>query len=295
MNEDDKNKLIKPSEAGKEISKGVSSTPTGGVKIAGRSRLHSALAQGPKEDPEESFRKAAQVIQEAALKNAVDPLTCENRIAIMADCSGSMSGRVISNKSKMDLLKEALRGFIDHVNFENTSVAITTFPLRQGYGWDGEDNSIASGGTTAKDLLSTNKTLLETTAQCLQDGGGTPMHEAMGKVINEIPLTRGIIISDGDADHFELAIAEARNFAKSETMVDTVHIGKSSRGEKLLQEIASITGGFYIKFDDVSSFAKSFSYLSPEGRAKLALAAGPQATLAEKNEVAKLLGAKEIK
>lgn len=110
------------------------------------------------------------------------------------------------------------------------------------------------------------------------------MHSTMGKVIDELPLTRGIIISDGEADVPNAALDYARKYAASETVVDTVHIGNSTGGEKLLQEIASITGGIYIKFSDVAAFSKAFEYLTPERRATLML---PGA--------AALLGAKELK
>ncbi len=294
MEDQNKDKLIKPTEE-KEI-KGITSTKTGGIKISGMSRLQAALKQAPKEDLEESFRKAAEVVNEAAntVDKLNDPLTATNRIAIMADISGSMSDYAEGTKRKIDLLKTALKSFLNQINFDTTSVAIYTFPLRSGYDWD--DTDVDSGNSQGiKFKLSHNSPMLNLAVDGLQAAGGTPMHETMKKVINELPLTRGIIISDGEADRTDAALDEARKFALSETIIDTIHIGSSNSGEKLLQEIAKITGGLYLKFDNVTNFAKSFSYLTPENRAKLALAAGPQSTLAERNEVAKMLGAKEIK
>lgn len=291
---DDKNKLIKPPDPASGPS-GTLSTTGGAVKITGKSRLHSALASagGTKVDPEESFKKAAEEASKSAIDKTDDPNTAANRIAIMADVSGSMSSRDGSSHSKIDLLKMALGGFVQQINPETTSVAIYTFPL--GSEWDDNDYRSGSAQTGVARRLSRDKNLLSLTINGLQDGGGTPMHSTMKKVIEEISLTRGIIVSDGDADSPDAALEQARAFAASETVVDCVHIGSSAGGENLLSQIAKITGGLYLKFDNVENFSKAFSFLSPENRAKLALAAGPGATLAEKAEVARQLGAKEIK
>lgn len=313
MNENENNKLSKP--ASQSEVKGISTTSSGGIKIGGRSRLQQAIAEAKAASPNaplnpgDAFKAAANAVAEASNQadKLNDPLTATHRIAIMADVSGSMGERNsdergISSKNKISHLKDALNSFLSQVNFDSTSVAIYTFPLHMGYSWEhpSEDEVDETGGFTPrasgiKFKLSHNEPMLKLAVDGLQASGGTPMHETMEKVINELPLTRGIIISDGEADSHDLTIMQAKHFAASETIVDCVHIGSSISGEALLQEIASLTGGLYLKFDNVTNFAKSFSYLTPEQRAKLALAAGPSATLAERSEVAKLLGAKEIK
>lgn len=293
---DEKDKLVKPPDPTSGPS-GTLAKPGGAVKITGKSRLHSALAAsgGVKVDPEESFKKAAAEAAKSAIDKVDDPNTALNRIAIMADVSGSMGSCDGSRQTKIELLKMALGGFIQQINPDTTSVAIYTFPL--GYERFDEDDDYGSVTASAGVAhgLSRDKNLLQMTVNGLRDSGGTPMHSTMSKVISEVSLTRGIIISDGEADSPDRALEQARNFAKSETIVDCVHIGSSGAGERLLSEIARICGGLYLKFDNVENFSKAFSFLSPENRAKLALAAGPNASLAEKAEVAKLLGAKEIK
>jgi hypothetical protein len=285
---EEKDKLIKPQNPD-ESPKGIATTG-GKVKITGKSRLHSALSQTPVEDPAESFRKAAATATASQVDKQNDPLTATNRIAIMADVSGSMNSSGVSGNSrqaKIDLLKLALTGFLNQVNSDTTSVAIYTFPLRGGWEHPEEDEVDQFGGFGPQGIayrLSFDKTLLQLAVQGLSAGGGTPMHSTMGKVIDELPLTRGIIISDGEANAPQAALDYARKYAASETIIDTVHIGGSSSGERLLQEIASITGGVYIKFDNVDAFAKAFEYLTPEKRATLML---PGA--------AALLGAKELK
>lgn len=293
------NKLIKPPDP-KESPSGTAISKTGGgVKITGKSRLHSALvSSGPApKDPEAAFKAAAAELNKSQIDKHDDPNTAEHRIAIMADCSGSMGSRDNSRFEKIELLRQALGSFIDQINPDNTSVAIYTFPFYE-HGWEDDNDNITTSTYQSHGVhhkLSRDKNLLKLMVNGLKDGGGTPMSSAMNKVITDIPLSRGIIISDGEADSAPAALEEAHKFAKSETKIDCVHIGTSASGENLLAQIAKITGGLYLKFDNVDNFAKAFSFLTPEGRAKLALAAGPQATLAEKAEVARQLGAKEIK
>lgn len=292
---DEKDKLVKPPNPN-EGPKGI--TVTGGsVKIHGKSRLHSALSQAPAEDATESFRKAAQAVTSGNADKLNDPLTAVNRIAIMADISGSMASSDGSAQSKIELLKIALGGFLNQVNFDGTSIAIYTFPLRNdGDHYSDDDGDPLLGSRHGISYrLSFDKMMLQMAVNGLSSGGGTPMHSTMQKVLDELPLTRGIIISDGEADRADSALDYARKYAQSETIVDTVHIGTSPGGEKLLQEIAKITGGIYIKFDKVEAFAKAFGFLTPEGRATLMLNAGPGASLESKAAVARLLGAKEVK
>lgn len=310
--DDNNNKLQKTPGPSSEGPQGTAITPSGGVKISGKSRLHSALAgaNAPKSSAEieEGFKKAAEAAVAHSPDKVRDPLTAENRIAIMADCSGSMSEQASGNNpysshgtKKIDLLQQALVGFINQVNFDTTSVAIYTFPMNyreeelSAEERDPEFTATFPTGTGVKYKLSFDKLLLTYAAQSLRASGGTPMHSTMQKVLQEIPLTRGIIISDGEADQPDTARMNAHDYTKSETIVDCVHIGDSSSGEQLLQDIAKITGGIYIKFDNVQNFAKAFAFLTPEGRATLILNAGAGATLEQKEAAARMLGAKEIK
>lgn len=232
--------LTKPSTGGGVAIKG------GSISITGKrntSALHERLNDAVKAEKANA---------------ALDPLTAEYRIAIMADCSGSMSGL------KIQSLKDALTGFLQMCNMGTTSIAINTFPERGTY------------------PISRDKMMITTAIMGLSAGGGTPMSDAMTSVIGSVPLTRGILISDGCADNPALAKEIALQYAEQETCVDCVHIGDDSFGEDLLKEIAKLTGGAYIKFTDIGSFAKSFAYLTPAKRGEL------------KAAIAGLLGAKEV-
>jgi uncharacterized protein YegL len=229
-------------------------------KIGSMSPLHQRLASSKAEGPPEE-----------------QALTFPNRLVLMLDCSGSMAEMVECNQNnpnptrKIDHLKKAIEGFLTQCNWEDTAIAIETFPHTE-YGFP---------------VLSNQHFLHWNNVSQLTASGGTPMAEAMSVALERYSLTRGILVSDGIANNPAESLNKAREFKESGTPVDTVHIGDEQAGEELLQQIAEITGGMYIKFTDVSNFSKAFSFLAPSKRASLALM--------EKNEVAALLGAKEVR
>lgn len=246
------NKLTQKSQTSALTEKGKLKLP----------RLHQALAQ--EQARQSSLEELAQ--------------SMPNRIALMLDTSGSMAGTEEGGwstrhnqfaKSKITLLREACQGFLTSCNFGDTSIAIETFPFSE----------------RTRFPLSTFEPILTTTVMALDAGGGTtPMAEAMNYVLGSYSLTRGVIVSDGDADYASACESTAHDFKLADVPLDCVHIGKSSSGEELLSAIARITGGLFIKFDNVENFAKNFSYLTPQKRASLFLAGAQQ-----------MLGAKEIK
>lgn len=210
---------------------------------------------------------AARVAAQASRPSptAIDATVLPNRIALMLDLSGSM-GSVEKNKAKIEHLRDAVLGFVQAADMGTTGISLTGFP------------------NTVVTPLEANSQLITMSVLALNASGGTPMHEAMEYVMMHVPLTRGIIVSDGEADDRNRAIAMAHRFKESETIVDTVHIGDNTGGEELLKEIALITGGIFIKFDDVANFGKAFKFLTP-GNRNLLLESG----------AAGLLGAKEVK
>lgn len=186
--------------------------------------------------------------------------TLANRIALVLDCSGSMSGQPIS------LLRQAVEAFADACNFLDTSVAIRPFP-------EGELRP-----------LSCNKFLIIAAAQMLNATGGTLLGAALQNTLENLSITRAVLVSDGeptDSWHDVVGI-----YAGAEIPVDTVHIGDSVGGEDVLRTIASQTGGIYMKFKNTHSFATSFSYLTP---AKRGLIADKSA-----DEVKRLTGANDV-
>jgi hypothetical protein len=194
-----------------------------------------------------------------------------SKIMFFADVSGSMGSSDDYSKpdqpAKIELLKQAFHSYIGNCSRALNAVGIATFP-EQAYEPPTADHSLIN----------------EIVSQ-LSATGGTPLAAAMNYVCENEPITHGVIISDGDADSADLPKEIAKKFASKLVKLDTVHIGKSTGGESLLKEIAEITGGIYVKFTDVSNFAKTFQYLSPAKRGLLT---------SSKNPVA-LLGCAEIK
>ena len=227
-------------------------TQTGTGRRIGLPGLHNRLKQAEK------------------TQAALDPLTMQNRIGIMPDVSGSMSD-LVQGKQKCDHLKDALQSFISACDFTNTSLAYESFGMGHG-----REISVA---------LCAQQGPLFAYAMGFGAHGGTPMDDAMAAMLNKNSITRGIIISDGCANNPAAALDWARNFKNAGVPCDTVHIGDERQGEELLQQIAEITGGMFIKFKDVASFGKNFKYLAPAFRGLLLNA----------NNAAALIGADEVK
>jgi Mg-chelatase subunit ChlD len=199
----------------------------------------------------------------APVVGANDSSVMPNRIALMLDASGSMHGE------KIQMLRDAMSSFVTFCNMRDTALAIESF---------GDDNR-------SRLALTTFQPLLMTTAMQIDACGSTPLHLAMDYVLMTYSVTRGVIVSDGNADCPSLCLDCAGRYAEAGIPVDCVHIGDSTAGEDLLRQISERTNGKYIKFTDVSSFAKSFKYLTPTFYAQLTSGAVDAAQL----------GAKEIK
>jgi Mg-chelatase subunit ChlD len=222
-----------------------------------------------------------------AKADVVDPNTMPNRICLMLDCSGSMDSRegdYDKGQRRIDLLKDAVQNFVTRCNFRDTSVAISTFPQRS-------DKAMP---------LTTQSSVIIGYSVGLEPDGGTPLRACVAASLEDVAMTRGVIVSDGgatdwrhyedDGDH-----STSENQPSSESLLQTykaqgipldcVHISTGTDGEELLKRIAATTGGVFMKFTDVGAFAKAFSYLTP----------GFRAMLTSGSVTAKELGAKEIK
>lgn len=183
-----------------------------------------------------------------------------NRIGLMLDISGSMGGE------KIEMCRLAGSSFAEQCDPNETAVAVNTF-----------EPSVRISLTTQFNYISSE-------VQSLTTRGGTPMAEAMMDMLSNEPITRGVIVSDGEPDcHGSEVTQIAQDYKDAGIPIDCVHIGDSESGEGILRNIAKITGGIYIKFTNVQNFAKNFKYLTPRYRALLA-----------EPGAAKLLGASEV-
>ena len=239
-------KLSKPTDD--QLSKGIKL----GTKQSG---LHSRV------------RKAAE--SPGGLEQADMP----NRIALMLDDSSSMLSAADDSalypaagvKTKMSHLKDAVEGFLQACDPSNTSVSMNFFNERKGMG------------------QTTQFAFLQMEIFDVEASGSTPMAQCMEGVIGNESITRGVMVSDGRADNEDFVHSVAARFKEATVPIDCLHIGKSTEGEELLKYVAELTGGKYIKFKDVATFAKSLLYLTPRYRALL-----------DSGDAKTLLGADEV-
>lgn len=231
-----------------KVPVGVSKTGTG-IKI-GLPGLHARV------------KAAEQTQKKDATQAGIEAATMPNRIGLMLDCSGSMSGE------KIALLQKAYDGFTTACDMSTTALAVACFP--GGDAESGDSNFRGNHGSQIKDLpLTNNQSIIMLHGMGFKADGGTPMMQAMERMIKQ-PITRGIIISDGQANDPDGALGCAEEkYSPSETPIDCVHVGASHAGEELLKRIAKATGGIYIKFTDVAAFAKAFDFLTPARRSLL--------------------------
>ena len=217
--------------------------------------------------------KAAEILKDVAPQT--DPRTLPNRLSIICDFSSSMdetvsgSWRDDNRKTKFDLLKEAVQDFALRSNPQDTAIAVESFPHGFRVELTNDSQQVYMRMIGASTL------------------GSTPMSEGMYGALDNHSPTRAMLISDGDHDSGDDPYTAAKKFKSREIIVDTVHIGDSTRGEEALKRIAEITGGMYMKFRDVASFSQNFHWLLPEARAQLA-GMLPY-------EVSNLLGCDEVK
>jgi Mg-chelatase subunit ChlD len=190
-----------------------------------------------------------------------DAASLPNRLCLMLDRSSSMSGE------KLELLKQAIDNFASRCNFVDTALAVETFPA-----------------SLSLDLTNV-AVMITTSVSTISASGNTPMRSCVQGSLEKVPMTRGIIVSDGEATdwhqhdygtddgEYNEKPSKADDvldlYKKAQIPIDCVHIGDSSSGEDLLRRIAKETGGVFLKFTDVSAFSSGFGYLTPGYRAML--------------------------
>lgn len=171
-------------------------------------------------------------------------------LGLLVDVSGSVRGR-------FDFEKQAAVGFLQHT-------------LRSGY-----DKAFILGFNNHSQItqdFTDNVSLLSTGVRELNDGGGTALYDAVYKACKEKlakeksdhPIRKAIIIlSDGEDNQSEVTKEQAIEMAeRSEVLIYAISTDDSGlilRGDKVLDELASATGGrafFPFKMKDIEhSFA----------------------------------------
>src|SRR3981081_1884973 len=171
-------------------------------------------------------------------------------LGLLVDVSGSVKGR-------FEFEKDAATGFLQHI-------------VRPGY-----DRAFVVGFNKESRLTQdfTDKVpLLSAGVQHLSNGGGTALYDAIYKACKEKllrehsdhPIRRAIVIlSDGEDNQSEYTRAQAIEMAqRAEVLIYAISTDDSGlilRGDKVLEDLASATGGrafFPYKMKDIThSFA----------------------------------------
>lgn len=239
-----------------DIIKKDSSPPTGLSIMGGKLKSSSSPFQ--------------QRVNQAKVSQP-DAASMPFRICLMLDRSSSMASQADykdrnASKTKIDLLKEAIDNFVNRCDWSNTSLAVETFPSQLELG------------------LTNVGVMITSSVAGMNAAGNTPMRRCVELCLEKVPMTRGIIVSDGEATDWYDAVYDfddveepqkhptdniLARYKKAEIPIDCVHIGDSTSGEERLRRIAKETGGLYLKFTDVSAFASSFGFLTPSYRAQL--------------------------
>jgi hypothetical protein len=257
-----------------DIKKKNEVPPTSVVQKGGQTILpEGAVTFGTKSSSLHQRVAAAKTAPAApAFVNPFAGFANMGKIVIFPDCSGSMSDTVYEKPAgehpkeprrsaystggspmgtKIDLMKQAVNKYLDDCSPITNYVGLASFPEACYESPTGLHSKIRD---LIKDLTPT---------------GGTPMGAAMGYVLDNEPITHGVIISDGCADTPGECIEIAKEYKAKAIKLDCVHIGDDTGGEDTLKEIASLTGGIYVKFSDMDSFRKNFQYLAPAKRSLL--------------------------
>jgi hypothetical protein len=209
-----------------------------------------------------SFRRgiAATRQQNEQTIKQLDPTTIPNRIGIVFDDSGSMSGDAIDNAHS------AVKNFSLSCNHLDTSIAV--YPIN----------------ASPKNLIC-DYDILNMYVNGIGATGGTELYTKLLQMIENEPITRAVVFSDGGPTDSRLlgssetwnskpkdfALDIIKKYNDKEVPIDTIYIGiDTSSGYKEMQELAKLGKGIFIHFKDSLSLSSGLKYLAPRYRALLA-------------------------
>lgn len=200
---------------------------------------------------QEQQQKILSGLREKSLSLVKAAMDKSEDVVLCLDVSGSMAG------TKLKSLKTAVTEFIlakGKIN-PRDRVGMVTFGL---------------GAKIVFDLTESREEIKEKILT-LEANNGTPMGEALSltREILSKPIrrqSRVILLSDGCAYDPKKSREEAQLLAKMKVIIDTIGISTGPDGEfceELLKEIAKISGGRYVRVEDLSHLPKKFVDLAP--------------------------------
>jgi Mg-chelatase subunit ChlD len=236
-------------------------------------KVTGLAAQLNQAKPDALIAKTNSTEQKKELPIFAEASLASERIRIIFDDSGSMSGEKI---------KDARDGCVEFMrNCKPNEVACAVHLM----------NQQLQTKLTDLSLLTTNLPALSILISQIQAPGETPLFRTLHRAEQSEPkATRFVVFSDGcpsytdEENYKEQSIALA---IEMKTPVDTVLIAHSRMNAdykeyQLLKELADRTGGYFLVFDrNKVNFKEAFKYLAPnlrgtlsDGKVRLALMAG---------------------
>lgn len=205
--------------------------------------------------PQRSSGLAGRRKQVEAQLKEINPKELPNRLGLIFDDSGSMSGKPLEDA------KLAVQNFTNNCNKMETSLCL--------YPMNGPARSLTIDYTSLNVLVMGIND---------RDLGGTPLYTVLKKLLDNEDITRGVIFSDGSPtdSHYDWqgsSIDQPTSTVKDMSIhdakqkgipIDTIYIGmKGLPGYKEMEWIAEQTGGIFIHFEDSKSLSNNLKYLSP--------------------------------
>lgn len=186
-------------------------------------------------------------VENAAISTTQNINELPNRIGLVFDDSGSMSG------ARIESAHQAIDVFVKNCNVADTALAL--YPL--------------NAKTRA---LSTNYIDIAMYGMSIPASGGTPLYRRLLELIQNENITRAVAFSDGAPTDMNTVKEEViAAYKEKKVPIDAIFIGDASDTEarSKMMELAERTGGIFLHFVGPETLAKSFKYLTPAYRAML--------------------------
>lgn len=218
--------------------------------------MENSITKSPNLPATDAARKLAELKREKERQELAESrqnqlATVPHHLCLLIDVSGSMDSPMSgtdyyaspTNPARLEAAITAMRHLVAAADPTETAFTLVTF--------DSYPKVVVP--------KTTNYTVLQTTT--LQTAGSTNMYDGIREAIAQQP-TRIILLSDGQPNNPAQALLAAQMAADQSILIDTISIGECD--DKLMQQIAALTGGTWIRCNDTESLSNHFVLLEPK-------------------------------
>lgn len=186
--------------------------------------------------------------------SALTQTDARERVAILIDNSGSMSGIIPDRGGVMLKVHAAVEGA--------RTILQASDPTRTLYALLSFETECTLYHDLTDDFLS-----LHAEAALIEPRGGTAMDLGILGALSITNLQRIIMLTDGQPDSEERALAAAQTAKDLSVKIDTIGIGDSD--DELLKKISALTGGMFHRAETAEQLFAVFATLETESRLAL--------------------------